>query len=246
VFGAQLLAQVVRAAAELDPAKVVKSAHLVFARPAVVHEPVEVQLAPVQSGRSFASLDVTVHQGDKVCVRALVLLHAPDPDFLRHDRAMPDVPGPVEGAPSGDGFPGRELRVVQEPIAGVEPRWAAWVRFPGAPDDVRTDQALLAYSAGASILTTVMQGHPEVSTDGAHLSMSVGIMTATVALHEPAAASEWVLVAVESPWAGQGRTYGRGDVFRQDGALVASFGQDGMVRPFDQSQAGKVKVGQRI
>ena len=247
VFGGQILAQVVSATLAADPAKVVKTAHVVFARPATIGEPLEFALEVVQSGRSFTSVETTVWQGDRTCARALLLLHAPDPDFFRHARPMPAVGGPEDGEPSTDGFPGRELRVVQAPggLDDPEPMLRAWVRFPDAPEDPRTDQGVLAYTAGASVLTTIMQGHPEVSTEGAHASLSVGIMTATVTFHEQVPAREWVLLAVDSPYAGLGRTYGRGDVFGRDGRLVASFTQDGMVRPFDQSKASKVGVGAR-
>ena len=54
--------------------------------------------------------------------------------------------------------------------------------------------------------------------------------------HEPAPAGEWLLLSHHSPYAGRGRSYGRADVFRADGALVASFVQDAMIRPRDGTQ----------
>jgi acyl-CoA thioesterase-2 len=41
----------------------------------------------------------------------------------------------------------------------------------------------------------------------------------------------WLLVAQHSPVAAGARTFGRGDVFTEDGELVASFAQEAMVRP---------------
>jgi acyl-CoA thioesterase len=35
-----------------------------------------------------------------------------------------------------------------------------------------------------------------------------------------------------SPYAGHGRSYARGDVYRRDGQVVASFVQDAMIREF--------------
>ena len=71
-------------------------------------------------------------------------------------------------------------------------------------------------------------------------------MTQTVTFHEPAAPTDWQLVAIESPYAGQGRAYVRGDVFTEQGRLVGSFVQDGMIREFDQAQAAKVPSATRI
>ena len=62
-------------------------------------------------------------------------------------------------------------------------------------------------------------------------------MTQSVTFHQIAPPSQWILVAIESTYAGQGRTYGRGDLFTEQGTLVGSYIQDGMVRQFDQAQA---------
>jgi acyl-CoA thioesterase-2 len=71
-------------------------------------------------------------------------------------------------------------------------------------------------------------------------------MTQSVTFHQIAPPSQWILVAIESTYAGQGRTYGRGDLFTEQGTLVGSFTQDGMVRQFDQAQAVKVPSTARI
>jgi acyl-CoA thioesterase II len=57
--------------------------------------------------------------------------------------------------------------------------------------------------------------------------------------HEPFSAGEWMLLAHEAPYAGRGRTYGRADVFTEDGRLVASFIQDGMVRTISADAANR-------
>ena len=38
------------------------------------------------------------------------------------------------------------------------------------------------------------------------------------------------LYATDSPWSGNGRGFNRGRVFTQDGRLVASVAQEGMIR----------------
>ena len=249
VFGGQLLGQLAAAAAATEPAKQIKTVQAVFARAAVVSAPVEIEVEVIQSGRSFASQHLTVWQGDKVCAQALALLSAPDPDLIRHGTPMPEVGRPEAAMPLEDGFPGREVRVV----GGVDPagdapgqRMYAWIRFPDAPADPGTTVGLLAHDTAAFTLAGAMRAHPELSTEGAHSSLSVGIMTQSVTYHEITRPSDWILVAIESIYAGQGRTYGRGDLFNQQGGLVASYVQDGMVRHFDQAQAGKVPSAARI
>ena len=60
--------------------------------------------------------------------------------------------------------------------------------------------------------------------------MSTGVLTHTVSFHEPFDATGWLLLDQEAPYSGRGRFYGRGDVFTANGALVASFAQDGLIR----------------
>ena len=46
-----------------------------------------------------------------------------------------------------------------------------------------------------------------------------------------------MLLDHESPYAGRGRSYGRANVFNGEGALVASFVQENMIRDFPKGQA---------
>ena len=65
----------------------------------------------------------------------------------------------------------------------------------------------------------------------AHVSISTSVITHTLTFHEPFAAADWLLLSHHSPYAGRGRSYGQAEVFRTDGALVASYVQDAMIRP---------------
>ncbi|MBA4047778.1 MAG: acyl-CoA thioesterase II, partial [Sphingomonas sp.] len=49
-------------------------------------------------------------------------------------------------------------------------------------------------------------------------------------LHEPFRADEWLLYACDSPWTGHARGFNRGRIFAQDGRLVASCAQEGLIR----------------
>jgi acyl-CoA thioesterase-2 len=248
VFGGQMLGQIVAAGALSDPGKRLKSAYVLFAKPALVSEPIELALEPVQSGKTISSFDVHVFQGDKVCARGSTLLSAVEDDFIRHGATMPAVGGPETGRDPGDGFPGREARILD--TAGTSeqarPEMFVWSRFPGVPDDEATNLGLLAHSTAQWMLANPMAAHEECDVSAAHGSISVAIMTHSVTFHDAALARDWHLFAFDSPYAGHGRTYGRGEAFAQDGTLVASFAQDGMIRQFDQSQAARVPSAARI
>ena len=83
-----------------------------------------------------------------------------------------------------------------------------------------------------------MRPHAGVGQAQAHRSVSTGVLGHTLTFHEPFRADEWLLLSHHGSYAGRGRCYGRGDVFRADGTLVASFVQDGMIRPLQAPAPG--------
>ena len=251
VFGGQFVAQMLLAGATVDPAKTVKSVQALIGRPAVRREPYLIEVEQMHGGRAFASAVVTARQDDRLCARALVLLHAPERDVIRHAAPAPNVPGPDEAVPY-DGYHlgddalvlgGREQRIVGglDPISGstvAPPLLRIWARMAGAGADPLHAKAFIAFESAGPNIATAMLPHAGVGTSSAHGSISTGIMTHTVTFHEPSRASNWHLLEITSPYAGRGRAFGRGDVFLEDGALVASWSQDSIIREFPKDVSG--------
>lgn len=234
VFGGQLLGQSIVAAAHGHDDKRVKTIHTVFARAARPDTGLDIVVEPIHAGRSFASSTVTISQGDRLCVRSQVLLSADEPDVIRHEEPVPEVGGPEDWAPTMDGS--WQVRIVDDvdvsdPALVGPPDLDVWVRFPGAPDDPVLDQALIAYSTDGFLIATAMRPHEGVGQSQAHVSLATGVVSHTLTFHAPAPAREWLLLSHHSPFAGGGRSYGTADVFRTNGALVASYVQDAMIRP---------------
>ena len=240
VFGGQLMGQAIVAASASCPGKRVRTLHTIFARAARVSSPTELAVEVVHEGRSFASAEVTVWQGERLCARALILLDAGDADLLRHASRPPDVPGPDEAAATESGgllFPGSELRVVgdvdlSDPDAPAGPaELRLWTRCPDAGDDPVTGQAVLAWGSDGFLIATAMRPHARVGQAQAQRTLATGVISHTITFHEPVDARQWLLLAHESPWAGAGRCYGRAQAFTRNGRLVASYVQDAMIRP---------------
>lgn len=234
IFGGQLLAQMIVAAARCVPDKSVRSLHTVFARAGSASRPVEIDVDAMHSGRAFASLTVSVSQAERLCARGLVLLDADEADLIRHADGMPSVDGPqaVQTPVDRDGW---EVEVVggvdvADPAEVGPPSLPVWTRFPGAPADAATSQALLAYASDGFLIGTAMRPHPGVGQSQAHVSVETTVLTHTLSFHEPFEAGEWMLLDHHSSYAGRGRAYGRANVFSRDGRLVASYVQDSMIR----------------
>lgn len=236
VFGGQLIAQLIAAAATVDPTKMVKSASAVFARPVLVEEDVELQVDVLQAGRTFASATTSLWQDSKERARAMVLLSAEEPDLIRHGSAMPDVPGPESAQPA---FGSQNTRIVGDfDISDAdlvrEPRLDIWARWPEATDEPVVAQGLLAHGSCSFLIATAMFPHAGIGQSAAHASFSTGIIGHTISFHEPFDAREWLLLSQRSSYSGRGRAYGSGEVFTAAGRLVAAYSQESMVRHFPE------------
>jgi acyl-CoA thioesterase II len=240
VFGGQLMAQAIVAAAADHPGKVVKTLHTVFARAASPSADLDVSVETIHSGRALAGVTVTFMQGDRICTRAQVLLSADEPDFIHHADPSPSLgTPPAWGAASGEW----EFDVVGgvdvgDPEAVGPPDLAIWTRFDGAPDDPIVNQALLAFGSESFLIGTAMRPHPGVGQSQAHVTLSTGVVSHTMTFHRPVLVRDWTLIAFHSAFAGGGRCYGRGDCFTADGTFVASLMQDAMIRPMADAGPG--------
>jgi acyl-CoA thioesterase II len=241
VFGGQLLAQSMVAAARGVEAKRVKTLHTVFARGAAPDQPVEITVDRVHAGRALASSTVTISQGSRICTRSMVLLSAEEPDLIRHAEEAPALAPPDAESGGADGE--WAVRIVgdvdvSDPDSVGPPELDAWTRFPGCPEDPVVNQALLAFATDGLLIGTAMRPHPGVGQAQAHRTISTGVLSHTITFHEPLSASQWLLMSHRSLYAGHGRSYGRAHVFRTDGQLVASFVQDSMIRAMPERAPG--------
>jgi acyl-CoA thioesterase len=237
VFGGQLMGQMIMAATACLPGKDVRSLHAIFARAGTVTRPVDLDVDVMHSGRSLGSVSVTARQGDRLLSRGLLLLDAGEPDLIRHSLPMPDVAGPGLAVPQKWSEEGSEVRIVDgvdvmTPDVTGPPELFVWTRFGAAPDTLATHQALLSWYTDPFLIAAAMRPHDGIGQSMAHDTISTGVVTHTLSFHEPVKATEWLLLAQRSIFAGHGRTYGSGQVFTEDGRQVASFVQDNLVRAF--------------
>ena len=235
VFGGQLLGQAIVAASAGVADKRVKTVHTVFARAASYDSPLDITVDRMHDGRGFGSCTVSMHQGDRLCSRSIVLLSADEPDLIRYGEPAPAVAGPDDSPGGYSHIGGWDVRVVggvdiKDPDAVGPAELDVWSRFEGAPDDQLLDQALLSFATDPFLIATAMRPHAGVGQALAHVTLSTGVIGHTLTFHEPVHAGNWLLMAHRSPYAGHGRCYGRADVFDTDGNIVASFVQDAMIR----------------
>lgn len=236
VEGTQVLAQAIVAVAKRLPEKSIRSVHAVFSRAVFVGAPVELALDVVHEGRSVATTVVSASQNGKRCITMTVLADVPSDDVIAHHLPRPTVTPPADANAGGMPMTGRELRLVDvvdvnSPDEVGPPELYAWLHYDPIPSRDDLAKALIAYFTGHLAISTTMRAHEGIGTAQAHLTVSTAPMTVTVSFHEPVRWDGWLLYTHESTQVGAGMSYVRGAVHTEAGELIASFTQEGLIRP---------------
>jgi acyl-CoA thioesterase len=237
VDGSQYLAQAVVAASKALPRHTVRSAHAVFSRAVDDERPLWFDVDVTHEGRTVAAAVVTVGQADRRCATVSILADTVEEDVVRHADPMPDVGAPGDATPVDMPMDGRTLRLVgvadpNDPDEVGPPELAAWVHYDPVP--VRSDlsRALVAHFTGHLSISATMRAHPGVGTAQAHRTLSTAVLSISVVFHDPVTWDGWLLYHHRSTQVGGGMSHVRGQVFSEQGVLLASFVQEGMIRPF--------------
>ncbi len=250
VFGGQVLGQALSAAAHTVPeARQVHSMHGYFLLPGDVSKPIVYDVDRIRDGGSFTTRRVKAIQNGRAIFHLSASFQKPE-DGFDHADPMPEVPGP-EGLPSQAELARRYADRIPEPLRSrvtadgpVEirpvdpmdpmkpdvrpPHSAAWFRAAGTlPDTPALHRALLAYASDFAFLATAMYPH---GVSWLMPGMQVATLDHSIWYHRPLRADRWLLHVVESPSASGGRGLVRGRMFTEDGVLVASTMQEGLIR----------------
>ena len=250
VFGGQVAAQALVAASRTAEERVeIHSMHSYFLRPGDTAVPIVYDVDRVRDGRSFATRRVLARQHGRPIYALTASFHAPEEGFEHQDR-MPEVPSPdecedvaslmledsdrkrawerewsvLELRHAADSLPGGAF-------AGGEQvsRAAYWIRVsPTLPDDVLVHRAAVTYVSDMTVLGATLILHGEHPTSA---TMQAASLDHTVWFHRPHRADEWLLYDQASPSAAGARGLAFGKLFTQDGRLVASVAQEGLIRP---------------
>lgn len=248
VFGGQVVAQSIVAAMRTVPAdRPARSMHGYFLRPGDIRYPITFAVNRLHDGKSFSTRRVQAYQGGEP-IWSMISSFQEEQEGLEHQEPMPEGMPDPESLPSEAGIvaaAGESLanywvhrrpfamRHVSGPIYS-EPSeerrsWQAiWIKAVGPmPDDPVLHRAAIAYVSDYTILEPILRQHGIAWIDP---RLRVASLDHGVHWHRFARADEWLLYVQESPTAIGGRGLVTGRFFTQDGLLVASVQQEGMVR----------------
>ena len=249
VFGGQVAGQALVAAGRTVPAdRPVHSLHAYFIRPGDPAIPLVYIVDRVRDGRSFTARRVSAIQHGEAIFTLSASFHHPEPG-PSHALPMPEVPAPETVAPAAERWeklfgPAARDASRDNPIdlrfigplsyeAQRDPSLRTdhnlvWLRADGdLPDDPLLHVCLMTYASDMTLLDTVLLRHGLSWADGHTTGAS---LDHAMWFHRPFRADRWLLYAQESPAAGGARGLARGEVFTQEGDLVVSVVQEGLIR----------------
>jgi acyl-CoA thioesterase-2 len=231
----------------VPPDRPVHSLHAYFIRPGDPAVPLVYIVDRVRDGKSFTTRRVSAIQHGKTIFTLSASFHHAEPGPV-HAVAMPQVPPPESVPPTIErleklfGEAAHEfftnpidLRVIG-PLtyeAQLDPSLRAdrnlvWLRADGElPDDPLLHVCLMTYASDMTLLDTVLLRHGLSWADGHTTGAS---LDHAMWFHRPFRADRWLLYAQDSPVAAGARGLARGEVFTQDGDLVVSVVQEGLIR----------------
>ncbi|HEV7350383.1 MAG TPA: acyl-CoA thioesterase II [Telluribacter sp.] len=252
VFGGQVLAQALQACYQTVPeGRLVHSMHAYFILAGDINQPIIYDVDRIRDGGSFTTRRVIAIQKG-AAIFSMGASFQSVQEGLEHQISMPNVPMPdtlesdeklaevfKDAAPEiyrSLTFPRPlEFRPVEKlnPLSGkgYPPFRHVWIKSKGTlPDDIRLHQAILAYASDYNLLTTATLPHWEQVKPN---ELFLASLDHAMWFHRTFRIDEWLLYALDSPSASNARGFTRGNVFTQDGQLVASVVQEGLIRKRD-------------
>ena len=110
----------------------------------------------------------------------------------------------------------------------LPPEQNVWIKTTGpVPDDRAVQAAVLAYLSDMTLLDTSLYAHGRSIFDR---DLQVASLDHAMWFHAPTDFNQWHLYVHDSPSASDGRGLIRGQIYAEDGSLVASVAQEGLIR----------------
>ncbi|MBT1158885.1 acyl-CoA thioesterase II [Aminobacter anthyllidis] len=250
VFGGQTIAQALVAAQRtVEPERHVHSLHGYFMRPGDITVPIVYEVDRIRDGGSFTTRRVVAIQHGHA-IFSLEASFQVDEVGLEYQMPMPlDVPPPEELKSQRELlaeathvpeqirlFWAKERPLELRPVYAehyssrdkLAPLQKVWIRLTGpVPNDRALRSAVLAYLSDMTLLDTATFAHGRGIFDP---DIQAASIDHAMWFHREHDLDGWLLYTQDSPSTSGSRGFTRGALYAQDGTLIASVAQEGLIR----------------
>lgn len=257
VFGGQVLGQSLHAAYQTVPTdRFAHSMHGYFILAGDIHKPIIYEVDTIRDGRSFTTRRVVAKQDGQAIFNMSASFQLKQEGF-EHQISMPNVlppdalasdykqiehlketqnelykrltiihPNAIEFRPVENLYKGKSRR--RRPYRHV------WFKSKEKCNlSLPMQHQLFAYASDYNLLTTAAVPHLDESLRS---NLFFASLDHAIWFHRDFKIDNWLLYATDSPSAGGSRGFSRGNVFDEDGKLIASVVQEGLIRNYTKKK----------
>lgn len=254
-YGGQVLAQaIVSAARTVPPGRLIHSLHGYFLREGSLEAPIGFAVERLRDGRSFSARRSHALQFGRPILSMIASFQEDQPGY-ELTTPMPDgVPAPDELPSVLDELAdaGQEARAFWSERSAFELRYVGgslfrasdrgelaaphtqmvWMRArrPIDSDDQMLHRAMLAFACDQVMLEPALRAAGKTWQEVGKGQVPLASLDHAMWWHRDVRVDEWLLYVQGAASAQGGRALGHARVYRPDGTLVASMGQEGMMR----------------
>ena len=260
VYGGQVLGQALNAAVRtVEPDRIAHSLHGYFLRPGDLSRPIIYEVDPIRNGRSFSTRRVVGKQRGEAIFNASVSFQIKEPglshqfefpDGITHYSELEDDADRAEqvGALMGmskELFCNHYLIFGKDVIRTRTPNLEAlivpgeyaptsgfWFKFDEAiGNNPMTHQTLLAFISDKALMGTALKPH---AVDFKKQRLIGASLDHAMWFHEDIKVNAWIYYHTDSPRSSRARGFNRGSFYTEDGRLICSTAQEGLIRIVDR------------
>ena len=258
VFGGQVLAQAVNAAYRtIKENRFINSLHAYFLEAGDLTIPINYHVAVMRDGGSFSTRRVTAKQNNKTIFILAASFHKIEDGFEHQSVMNRDIKQPEEllswedmVTKFGDflpkslkGFLSVERPIDFKPVQVPNPlkrenlpaKEEIWFKLKGDIQkmDLRLKHQILPYISDYNVLNAAFNPNAKEYNFG---NTQTASLDHSMWFFRDFDFNDWMLFSAESPNAYGARGLSKGNIYTRDGKLVASFAQEGLLRPKKNKQ----------
>jgi|TARA_B110000305_G_scaffold87142_1_gene98229 acyl-CoA thioesterase-2 len=251
IFGGLIVAQSVVAAYKTIDNLTLHSLHSYFIQPGNPLIPIIFKVENLKDGRSFSTRNISAFQNNKIIFFMSASFHKKENGYSYQDPMPKNIKGPnnllnedqliekmiKKGLPENiKTIWDRNRPIEYRPVSPrnlynlrvKKPKQYTWMKFKEKlPKSIALHHAILSYASDYTLLDTALMPH---KLSVFNKDVMVASLDHSLWIHRDFKADEWLLYIQNSPLAFGGRAIAKGAIYTQDGLLVASVAQEGIIR----------------